>query len=397
MRAASTRTASTGSVGVAQLGERGEGAAVQLLPLLDDAVGGLHRAAAQPPLDEVDVAALEPGERRAQEREELAARPAEPREAQQRRQRLAERRLVDANLAVDRVRDAERAERGLERCANAVDARADDADLLRRRPAAEEREQLLADELERAARAGALEEPNGAVDRNVTVRLVGEERALEMRECGRRDVAVARFELLDVARRDALEILGGAAQRCEHGTPRLVRERHAHVGAARERLEQRPLRPGQILEAVRVDRLAVPRGEVGLQPLCRAAAQEVAVPEAEPVELGPVRRVERCEVAFDVLRVEQARLELADRAQELVGEAAEPGRRREAVERRGRRRRGERGARAASARRPAARRGRRTRCARRRRRTCRSCRRGAQAGARGARARPGRRPTGSAR
>ena len=48
---------------------------------------------------------------------------------------------------------------------------------------------------------------------------------------------------------------------------------------AGERLEQRPLRAGQILEAVGEDRLAVPGVEVGLQPLGRAPAQEVAVPE----------------------------------------------------------------------------------------------------------------------
>src|SRR2546430_13206387 len=43
-------------------------------------------------------------------------------------------------------------------------------------------QELLADELERAARAGALEEANGALDRNGLVHLVGEERALEVRE-----------------------------------------------------------------------------------------------------------------------------------------------------------------------------------------------------------------------
>ena len=46
-------------VGVAQLGEGGEGAAVQLLAFLDDAVGRLHGAAAQPAFDEVDGTALD--------------------------------------------------------------------------------------------------------------------------------------------------------------------------------------------------------------------------------------------------------------------------------------------------------------------------------------------------
>ena len=105
---------------------------------------------------------------------------------------------------------------------------------------------------------------------------------------------------------------------------------------AGERLEQRPLGAGQVLEAVREDRLAVPGVEVGLQALGRAAAQQVAIPEAEPVELGAVRGVERGEVALELVRVEQPGLELAERPQQLVGEAAEARRRGEAVERRGR-------------------------------------------------------------
>ena len=101
-------------------------------------------------------------------------------------------RLVDTNLAVDRIWDAERAERCLERSANAVDARAHDADRLGRRPAAKECEQLLADELERTARARALEEADRAVDRHDAVRLVAEERTLQVRERRRGDLAVAR-------------------------------------------------------------------------------------------------------------------------------------------------------------------------------------------------------------
>ena len=308
---------------------------MQLLAFLDDPLRRLHGAPAQPALDEVDVAALEARERRAEEREELAARPAEPREAQERRQRLAERRLRDAHLAVDRVRDAERAERGLERRAHAVDARADDADLLRRRSGAEQREQLFADELERAARAGALEEADGAVDRDRAraTRPLKSER-VEMRERGRRDVAVRRRELLDVAGRHALQDPPrcGEATRTtgrpgSYGSDTLTSVRPG------ERLEQRPLRPGQVLEAVGEDGLVVPRREVRLQPLGRAAAQQVAIPEPEPVELGAVRGVERSELALDLVGVEQARLELADRAQELVGEPAEPRRRGEPVQR----------------------------------------------------------------
>ena len=177
-------------VGVAQLGERGEGAAVQLLAFLDDPVGRLHGAAAQASFDEVDGTALDAGERRAQEREEIAARAAEPREAEQRDERLAERRLREAHLAVDRIRDAERPERRLERSAQARSTLGQMTPIaLGRRAGAQEREQLLADELERTARAGGLEEADRAVDRDGLVRLVGEERALEMRERRLRDLA----------------------------------------------------------------------------------------------------------------------------------------------------------------------------------------------------------------
>src|SRR4029078_1468089 len=136
----------------AQLGECGERASVQLLALLDDPVGRLHRAAAKSPFDEVDARALDAGERRAQEREEIAAPAAEPREAEERDQRLAERRLREAHLPVDGVRDAERAERCLEWSAQALDARADDADRLGGRAGTQQREQLFPDELERTAR-----------------------------------------------------------------------------------------------------------------------------------------------------------------------------------------------------------------------------------------------------
>ena len=79
----------------------------------------------------------------------------------------------------------------------------------------------------------------------------------------------------------------------------------------------------------------MPGIEIGLQALGGAAAKQVAIPEPEPVELGAVRGVERCEVAVELARVEQAGLELAERAQQLVGEAAEARRCGEAVERRG--------------------------------------------------------------
>ena len=133
-------------------------------------------------------------------------------------------------------------ERRLERSAHALDARADDADAFRRRARAKKREQLLADELERAARARAFEEADGTVDRDGRRRRVVEEAALEMRERRLRGVAPAGGQLLDARAGESREILRGPPQRRERGTARLVRERHGHVGAPGERLEQRPTR-----------------------------------------------------------------------------------------------------------------------------------------------------------
>ena len=251
---------------------------------------------------------------------------------------MTERRLREPHLAVDRVRNAERAERGLERRAPALDARADDPDRLRRRPGAQQREQLLADQLQRAARTRALEEADGAVERNRRRRLVAEQRTLEVRDRRVRRLAGARRQLLDAPGRKAREIVGGAAQRRERGTARLVRQRHAHLGAGRERLQQRPLGAGQILEAVGEDRLPVPGLEIGLEPLGGAAAQQIPVPEPEPVELRPVGAVQLREIAAEALRIEHSRLQLADGLEQRVREAAEARRRREPVQPRARER-----------------------------------------------------------
>ena len=76
----------------------------------------------------------------------------------------------------------------------------------------------------------------------------------------------------------------------------------------------------------------MPRVELGLEPLRRSAAKEVAIPALEPVELGAVRGMERGEIAVEILGVEHAGLELRERLLERVGEAAEAGRRGEAIE-----------------------------------------------------------------
>ena len=61
--------------------------------------------------------------------------------------------------------------------------------------------------------------------------------------------------------------------------------------------------------------------------------KQVAIPEVEPIELGAIRGVEPGELAFEIVRIEQARLELAHRREQCVCEAAEPSRAAEAVER----------------------------------------------------------------
>ena len=86
--------------------------------------------------------------------------------------------------------------------------------------------------------------------------------------------------------------------------PGLVRQRDRHLRAPRERLEQPPLRAGQVLESVGEDRSAVPRVELRSKPLDRTAPKQVAIPEAER-DRAPLDRRRRA--ARDLLPVAQAR------------------------------------------------------------------------------------------
>src|SRR5213078_4867318 len=99
--------------------------------LLLGALAGLDRASAQPTLDPVDAGPREPGVGRAKEAVQVAAVAVLPGKAKEGEQRLPELRLVESDPALDRVRDAERAERRLQRGAVALDARTDERDLLR--------------------------------------------------------------------------------------------------------------------------------------------------------------------------------------------------------------------------------------------------------------------------
>ena len=141
-------------------------------------------------------------------------------------------------------------------------------------------------------------------------------------------------QLLDPAAGERGEILLRAAERRERRATRLVRQRDGHLGPARQRLEQPPLRARQVLEAVREDRPAVPSVEVGAQPLDGPTSQQVAVPERQPVELLAVGGVEQSQIALELSRLQQPGLELGERREERIRKAGEAGRPAEAVQRR---------------------------------------------------------------
>ena len=307
-----------------QLVERGQRRLAEPLRLLLDPRRRVDRAPAQPPLDEVDRASARApstaigGTRRAR------AAAALPGVAQQLRAARARAASSRAGLRrLDRVRHPERAEHRLERRAPALERRRDQRDPLGRRAAADELEQLLADQLERAARAGAFEEADGAVELGAATPALDEQRALEMRERRMRVLGRARRRAPRCARGERGEIRRRSARSdAKAMRPGSYGSETLHLGASGQRLEQRPLRTGQVLEAVGEHRLAVPRVELALQPLRGAPAEQVASQSTEPVELGAVGAVEHGEVAVEVARLEQARLELRDRLEQRVGEAA---------------------------------------------------------------------------
>ena len=210
-------------LGGEELEHRQRPAGAQLRRLLDRAVAAEHGAAAQSALEEVDVGAAEAAVRRAEEREELAAGAVAPGEAEQREERLPERGRGEPWPRLDGDRDAERAERRLERRPRTVERRADDRDLLGPGAVPYELEHGLGDELEGGPATGTLEEANRAVERGRR-RVVVEEVALEVGEPGRKVGLGARRELDDVAFRERGEVVGRALQRGERRACGLVRE-----------------------------------------------------------------------------------------------------------------------------------------------------------------------------
>ena len=267
----------------------------------------------------------EPGVRRAHEGIEIPALTAEPRKAEQRDERGAERGLRDAHLGLDAVRDAERAKRRLERSAPAVDRRTDDGDLLRGGAVPEQVEDLVADQLEQPTGARRLEKPQCPLERRGSRPLVDVELSLEIRELRPSKAVGRRRQFLDPPLGDPREIRRGSLERVECDAPGLVGERDRHVHARGQRLDQRPLRARQVLEAVRIHGRAVPGAEIPRSAIGPVTPLAVAVADTEPIELVAVRGVERAQVAFDLVGLDETGLELAQRGRERLGEAREPG------------------------------------------------------------------------
>ena len=97
--------------------------------------GIAYRPAPEAALEVVDVSPGQAGEGRAQESVQVGAPAFAPLEAQEREERLAERRLADADSALDRIRHLERRKERSRLRSMAFDARADEEDLLGRVPA----------------------------------------------------------------------------------------------------------------------------------------------------------------------------------------------------------------------------------------------------------------------
>ena len=154
----------------------------------------------------------------------------------------------------------------------------------------------------------------------------------------RRQVGVgARRELDDVAAGERAEVGDRPRERGERGPARLVRQRHMHLTPRRERLDQAPFRSRQVLEAVGEDRGAVPRAELARQALDGPPANHAAIADGKPLELGPVGARQLGQARTEILGIEQAGLDLGERAGEGVGETGKARRRPE----RARRRRGD--------------------------------------------------------
>ena len=289
---------------------------------LGGAVAAHDPSPAEAAFDPVDLLASETRVRRAKMREELGPLAADPREAKQRQEGVAVRRRPEPRTTLECHRHADRRERGPEREPDRVDGRTDDRDLVGRRPRSDLDEHRLRDELERAAGTGSLEPAQRAVERRAPGRF-GEQRPLDVRERRREELLGAWRKLDDVLAGERGEIVDRPAERRVDGAAGLVGDRHVHLRARGERLEQAPLDAGEVLEAVREDRAVCPGPEIARQPLYGAAPKHATVPSVDAVQLRAIRRRERGERLVEVTWLEQRAVQLCQRAPDGVREARE--------------------------------------------------------------------------
>jgi hypothetical protein len=222
---------------------------------------------------------------------------------------------------LDRNRHPQLTQRGLEGGAPTLDRLADDGDPLAGRAAAHEPGDLAGDELGRTARPRPFEEADGRVDRCGVGRPVDEQLLLDVRERGRRWPRRRTSQLLDRPPRELRELADRPLERGECDAAGLVGDGNGDVGPRRERLHERPLGAGQILEAVDEDRRARPGRQVAAKSLDRSPANAVAIRAAEPGELLTKRVDETREITVERIHVRERRFELADRCQRGVRKA----------------------------------------------------------------------------
>ncbi len=164
------------------------------------------------------------------------------------------------------------AERRLQRGAPALERRRDDRDRCRIGP---RRGRARGSRRRRARALRAIRPLRGSAPRPreaAARRRLREEPSLEMREAGRAKLCEAggSSSILPAACRESVAAVRSSD--AERQPPRLVRERDGDVRASRQRFDERPLRAGQILEAIGIHRPPVPRVRARSPPARRRSA-----------------------------------------------------------------------------------------------------------------------------
>ena len=144
---------------------------------------------------------------------------------------------------------------------------------------------------------------------------VGEQLAFQMTKRRSRQGGIGSRELQDRSLSENSKILDGPLERRESSAAGLVGNRHRHIGSSRERLEERPLRCGQILEAIGKYWLDAPRVEIAPETIDGCAPENGAVLETQPIELGAICASELRQVSFERVSVQKRRIELGERAE----------------------------------------------------------------------------------